>query len=100
MIISQDPNGGFTILFETPEAEHCTHRKHIAHMLDYDFLFCKDTQQPIAVYTGKEIKTVDDVGELMVGLAEKFTVLLGSFESPYFNSLAKAIIDSQDIKLV
>ena len=91
-------DGRFILLFEG--GHDCKHTKHIARMLDYTFVFCKETKAPIAIYCGAEVQEEPDVITLIGELAEKYSLVASLVQSSYFDELAKALLDIEEITLV
>jgi hypothetical protein len=91
-------DGRFILLFEG-EHKNCKHTKHIARMLDYTFVFCKETKTPIAIYCGAEIENQEDVNTLVTELAEKYSLIGGLIKSTYFEKLADALLEVEDVTL-
>jgi hypothetical protein len=91
---------GHYVLFFEGKHDNCSHQKHIARVLDYTFVFCKDTKTPVAVYCGSEIVDDEDVLTLVGELAEKYSQLTGVVGSPFFDELAKALLDVEGVTLV
>jgi hypothetical protein len=91
-------DGHFILLFEG-EHKDCKHTKHIARLLDYVFVFCKETKIPIAIYCGAEVQEEEDVITLVGELAEKYTLISGLTQSSYFDELAKALLDVESLTL-
>jgi hypothetical protein len=91
-------DGHFVLLFESEHGD-CKHTKHIARVLDYTFVFCKETKTPVAIYCGAEIEEKEDVITLVGELAEKYSLIGGLVKSSYFEQLADALLDVQTITL-
>jgi hypothetical protein len=106
----------FVLLFDE---EECSHKKHIARIGDYTFLFCSHTKNPVALYCGSDIKDEQDVLEFISSLTEAFVKMAGFksllnprykgrlgtrtdgvIESPYFSMLARKMLDVSEINLV
>jgi hypothetical protein len=94
---SKASDGKFILMFESDHID-CKHEKHVANILDYTFIFCKATHTPIAIYCGAEVKEDEDVLNLVAELAEKYSILNGVIESPYFDNLSKALLDVEGIR--
>ena len=91
-------DGHFVLLFEG-EHKDCTHTKHIARVLDYTFVFCKATKVPVAIYCGAEIQDKEDVITLVGELADKYALVGSLVQSDYFEELAKALLNVEDLNL-
>ena len=96
---AKSSEGKFILLFEDGHND-CTHEKHIASILDYTFIFCKATRAPVAIYCGDEVKEEEDVINLVAELAEKYSILSGAIESPYFENLSKSMMEVEGIRLI
>lgn len=90
------------MLFEGGHQD-CKHSKHMARVLDYTFVFCKDTKAPIAIYCGAEVVEDADVKTLVAELAEKYSLIgerLVPLTSPFFNELGKSLLSVEKIDIV
>jgi hypothetical protein len=92
-------DGHFVLLFESDHTKDCKHIKHVARVLDYTFVFCKETKTPIAIYCGAEIEENADVITLVGELAEQYSLLGGLVKSSYFEQLANALLEVEDVTL-
>ena len=91
-------DGHYVLLFEGDHRD-CSHTKHVARVLDYTFVFCKTTKVPVAIYCGTEVQDNEDVVTLVGELADKYTLIGGLVQSTYFDELAKALLEVEDITL-
>jgi hypothetical protein len=91
-------DGHYVLLFEGNH-DDCKHRKHIARVLDYTFVFCHETRVPVAIYCGSEIVDDEDVITLVGELADKYLLVGGLINSPFFDELAKALLSVEDVTL-
>jgi hypothetical protein len=92
-------DGHFVLLFQGTH-DNCKHRKHLASVLDYTFVFCRDTKAPLAIYCGAEVIEDEDVLNLVAELAEKYSLLSGIVESPFFDELSKALLEVENVNLM
>jgi hypothetical protein len=92
-------DGHYILLFEG-QHDNCVHAKHIARVLDYTFVFCKDTKEPIAIYCGSEVIDDEDVVTLVGELAEKYSLVGALGKKPYFDELAKSLLSVEDVRMV
>lgn len=92
-------DGHFVLLFESDHTKDCKHTKHIARVLDYTFIFCKETKTPVAIYCGAEIEEKEDVLTLVGELAEQYSLLGSLVKSTYFEQLADALLEVEDVTL-
>ena len=88
----------FIILFQGNH--ECTHTKNLDEVKGYQFVWCKATREPIAIYCAEEIESQDDALLLVKELGERFSLLSGAIESPYFQALSASLLDVDDISLV
>jgi hypothetical protein len=94
-------DGKYILLFEGDHTTaNCTHTKHVARVLDYTFIFCKETKAPIAIYCGAEIVEDQDVLTLVAELADKYSLMGELVKSPFFDELAKALLSVEDVNLL
>jgi hypothetical protein len=103
LVTGAKANDGRYVLFFEGKHEACTHTKHIAKVLDYTFVFCKETKAPIAIYCGSEIVEDADVKTLVAELAEKYSFTGSSplvpLQSPFFDELAKALLSVEKVEI-
>jgi len=92
-------DGHYVLLFEGGH-EDCKHTKHIARVNDYQFVFCKETQEPLAIYCGDEIVSEEDVLVLIGELGERFGLMGDIVMSPYFKKFATAVLDVSYLQLL
>jgi len=94
-------DGKYVLLFEGDHTSaNCKHTKHVARVLDYTFIFCKETKAPIAIYCGAEIVDDQDVLTLVGELADKYSLVGEIVKSTFFDELAKALLSVEDIRLL
>jgi len=91
-------DGHYVLLFEG-EHQDCKHTKHIARVLDYTFIFCKEAKVPVAIYCGAEVQDKEDVVTLVGELAEKYSLIGGLVKSTYFEKLADALLEVENLTL-
>lgn len=97
-LVGAKTNGKYVLVFENSEELECPHIKHIANLGGYTFVFCKETRNPIVIYTGEEIKSEDDVSVLVESLAEKYGLMGDIIESPFFAKLGKAFLKVKGVE--
>lgn len=94
-------DGKYVLFFESEHnSSTCQHTKHVARVLDYTFIFCKETKTPIAIYCGKEIVEDQDVLTLVAELADKYGLMGELVRSPFFDKLADALLSVEDVNLL
>jgi hypothetical protein len=91
-------DGRFVLLFEGLH-DDCKHVKHVAKVLDYTFVFCKETLAPMVIYCGAEIVDNEDVLTLVMELADKYSLMSGVVESPFFSELSKSLLSLEGMTL-
>jgi hypothetical protein len=96
LAISQIDNR-YIILFQG--GHECKHTKTLDEIQGYQFVYCKATKEPIALYCAKEIVNDDDALLLVKELGERFSMLHGTVESIYFQALSAALLDVDEITL-
>jgi hypothetical protein len=94
-------DGKYVLLFEGDHTStNCKHTKHVARVLDYTFIFCKETKAPIAIYCGAEIVEDQDVLTLVAELADKYSLMGELVQSPFFDKLSEALLSVEDVNLL